>query len=84
MIQDRNLKDFHNLLKPDGEIRIVTDHVDYWQWMQLHIKNNTKLFSSYPFQKADSAEDGEVVGTNFERKYRREGRPFNACILKKI
>ena len=25
-----------------------------------------------------SAGEGEFVGTNFERKYRREGRPFYA------
>ena len=30
------------------------------------------------YDPPDSAEAGEVVGTNFERKYRREGRPFYA------
>lgn len=84
MIQDKTLGDFHNLLKPHGQIRIVTDHQEYWQWIQLHINNNSSLYTVHPFQKADSADDGEVVGTNFERKYRREGRPFNACIIKKI
>ena len=28
--------------------------------------------------------DGEVVGTNFERKYRREGRPFHAVTLRRV
>jgi hypothetical protein len=30
------------------------------------------------YNKPGSAAEGEFVGTNFERKYRREGRPFYA------
>ena len=30
-----------------------------------------------------SAGDGEVVGTNFERKFIAEGRSFNAAVLRK-
>jgi hypothetical protein len=30
------------------------------------------------YNRAGSAAEGEFVGTNFERKYRREGRPFYA------
>ena len=30
------------------------------------------------YNRPGSAGEGEFVGTNFERKYRREGRPFYA------
>jgi tRNA (guanine-N7-)-methyltransferase len=36
-----------------------------------------------PFQRAAGAGDGELVGTNFERKYRREGRLFFAVVLRR-
>lgn len=35
------------------------------------------------FDRPESAGEGELVGTNFERKFRREGRSFHACVLRK-
>lgn len=88
VVQDRFLKDVHRILEPDGELRIVTDHMDYWAWMEEHFDrwcapDHTPRFERLPFERPESAGDGEVVGTNFERKYRREGRPFNAAILRR-
>jgi len=40
-------------------------------------------FELIEFRRPESAGEGEVVGTNFERKYRREGRPFHAAILRR-
>lgn len=40
-------------------------------------------FELAPFDRPESAGEGELVGTNFERKFRREGRSFNACVLRK-
>ncbi len=34
--------------------------------------------------KPAGAGEGEITGTNFERKYREEGRDFNATVLRKI
>jgi len=36
------------------------------------------------FDKPQSAGEGELVGTNFERKFRIEGRSFNAGVLRKV
>jgi len=80
-INAENLKQFHRILKPQGEIRIVTDHDDYWQWIQQHITQVRDLFTPTDFNRPESANEGEVVGTNFERKYRRENRPFHATRL---
>jgi tRNA (guanine-N7-)-methyltransferase len=38
-------------------------------------------FVLVPFVPPGSASEGELVGSNFERKYRREGRPFHALTL---
>jgi tRNA (guanine-N7-)-methyltransferase len=64
-------------------IRVVTDHEDYWTWMQQHAAEVSELFDVQPFERPVAAGEGEVVGTNFERKYRREGRPFHAMTLMK-
>ncbi len=88
MIQDRFLLDAHRLLIPGGELRVVTDHPDYWTWMEDHFARFTSpggsnpLFERWPFAAPPSAREGELVGTNFERKYRAEGRDFHAAILR--
>ncbi len=91
VVQDRFLADAHRVLVPGGELRIVTDHEEYWAWMEEHFARWTAPMTGYdgppferlPFDRADSAAAGELVGTNFERKYRLEGRPFHAAILRK-
>lgn len=83
MVQDRTLAEFHKILLPGGELRLVTDHDDLWAWYQEHAARHTHLFEQVAFERPESAGEGEVVGTNFERKYRREGRPFHAMTLVK-
>jgi len=84
MVQMNMLEEFHRVLVPGGEMRVVTDHDDYWKWMREHFEQSKSLFRLEPFVGADSAGEGEVVGTNFERKYRREGRPFHSVILRRL
>ena len=84
LIQAPLLRQLHRILDDKGFIRLVTDHDDYFAWMNDHIDQVDTLFERAPFESPVSAGEGEVVGTNFERKYRREGRPFNAVILKKL
>lgn len=84
VIQDRTLQSFHRILKPDGVMHVVTDHDDLWQWCEEHFDRNTQLFQRGDFHAAPSAGDGELVGTNFERKYQKEGRPFHATTLTKV
>lgn len=89
VVQDRFLEDVRRVLIAGGELRIVTDHEDYWRWMEEHFARWAGPESAgfpyirAPFERPDSAGEGEVVGTNFERKYAREGRPFYATVLRK-
>jgi tRNA (guanine-N7-)-methyltransferase len=101
VVQDRFLADVWRVLEPGGELRIVTDHDEYWGWMEEHfarwtgagafplasafpgIPGHQSPFERHAFAAPESASEGELVGTNFERKYRREGRPFNAAVLRR-
>ncbi len=99
IVQDPFLAECRRVLVPEGELRIVTDHPDYWAWMCEHVERATSprrsdglspsspalapLFERRAFERVGSAQEGELVGSNFERKYRREGRPFHAVILRK-
>lgn len=88
VVQDRFLEDAHRILTDRGELRIVTDHDDYWSWMEDHFARwaapeHNARFERLPFERPGSAAEDEVVGTNFERKYAREGRPFHAAVLRK-
>lgn len=40
-------------------------------------------FERLAFDRPESAGEGELVGTNFERKFIEEGRSFNAAVLRK-
>jgi len=82
-VQAPFLRELHRVLTDQGEIRLATDHADYFEWMLEHASQVTDLFEQLPFERPASAGEGELVGTNFERKYRREGRPFQAMILRK-
>ncbi len=91
-LNDAFLRRVWHALKPTGELRAVTDHADYWAWMEERFArwaptenadDASKPFTRHPFVRPVSASEGEVVGTNFERKYRVEGRTFNAATLRK-
>ena len=81
LIQESFLRELHRTLTPDAAVRIVTDHDDYFAWIEEHAGRVTDLFERGSFEKPLAAGEGEVVGSNFERKYRREGRPFHGLTL---
>lgn len=66
---------------PAGHVRIATDHAEYFDWMQDHAARVDDIFERLPFEPDPAAGEGELVGTNFERKYRREGRAFFGMVL---
>ena len=75
--------EFNRILQSSGELRLVTDHDELWAWYEEHAARHADLFSRSPFNRPESAGEDEIVGTNFERKYRRESRPFHAMTLEK-
>jgi tRNA (guanine-N7-)-methyltransferase len=81
LIQAPFMLELDRVLAPGGRIQVVTDHEDYFQQIEEVVKAST--FTVVDYNRPGSANEGEFVGTNFERKYRREGRPFHAIAAMK-
>jgi len=83
LIQPPFIEQALRVLKPGGRLQVVTDHKDYFEEnIDPAIRNSTLKIIDY--NRPGSASEGEFVGTNFERKYRREGRPFYALAAEKL
>lgn len=83
VLQDGTLPELHRVLAPGGELRLVTDHDALWAWYEDLAARHADLFERQPMDRSESAAEGEIVGTNFERKYHLEGRPFHTMTLVK-
>jgi tRNA G46 methylase TrmB len=70
------MKQATRVLASGGRLQIVTDHHGYFEQIDQVVRASSLQIVEY--NKPGSAAEGEFVGTNFERKYRREGRPFYA------
>jgi tRNA (guanine-N7-)-methyltransferase len=81
LIQQPFLDEAQRILVSGGRLQIVTDHLDYFEQIEPLVHAST--FQVINYSRPGSANEGEFVGTNFERKYRREGRPFHALAAKK-
>ena len=77
LIQESFVPLIKQVLRPGGRLQVVTDHKGYWEENIEPVVKNSGL-TVVDYNRPGSAGEGEFVGTNFERKYRREGRPFYA------
>jgi tRNA (guanine-N7-)-methyltransferase len=81
LVQPPFLKQAERTLTSEGRLQIVTDHQEYFEQIEAVVKaSNLKVID---YNRPGSANEGEFVGTNFERKYKREGRPFYAIAAMK-
>src|SRR4051812_28538761 len=78
LIQEKFVPVMHRILVPGGRVQVVTDHQGYWEENIEPVMRNAAGFEVVDYNRPGSAGEGEFVGTNFERKYAREGRPFYA------
>jgi tRNA (guanine-N7-)-methyltransferase len=76
LIQGPFLEQVERILVPGGRLQVVTDHQDYFEQIEAVVTGSRLTVVEY--NRPGQAAEGEFVGTNFERKYRREGRPFYA------
>ena len=70
------LDEVRRILIPGGQLIVVTDHRGYFLQIR-RVLTDAPGFANIPMPKM-SAEDGEIVGTNFERKYIAQGRKFHS------
>ena len=78
LIQPKFMPIAHRVLAAGARLQIVTDHKGYWEENIEPAVRRAAGFEVADYVRPGSANEGEFVGTNFERKYRREGRPFYA------
>lgn len=100
VIQDGFLAQAWRVLIPGGELRVVTDHDELWEWdrtffdrwcsksgagvpAEIRTAAGGAPFSEKPFTSPMWAEDGELLGTNYERKFKRDDRLAHATVLVK-
>ena len=77
LLQPPFLKTVERVLAPGARLQVVTDHKGYFEEnIEPAVRGSNLTVIDY--NRPGSAGEGEFVGTNFERKYRREGRPFYA------
>jgi tRNA (guanine-N7-)-methyltransferase len=81
LIQQPFLDQVDRVLILGGRLQIVTDHQEYFEHIEPTVKASKLEIIEY--NRPGSAAEGEFVGTNFERKYKREGRPFYALAARK-
>ena len=83
LVQEPFLRQAERVLSPGGRLQVVTDHQGYFEENIEPVLKSSKVLSIIEYNRPGSAAEGEFVGTNFERKYRREGRPFYAIAAQK-
>jgi len=100
-----NIMQVHRGLIGGGQLRIATDHEEYFRFMcevlrgpqegnfeppefsdrdREMIQSIQESFTPVDFLPTDAADSGEWVGSNFERKYLKEGRAIYTLALRKI
>lgn len=78
LIQPKFVPVIRRVLAPGGRLQVVTDHHGYWEENIEPTVRSAEGLTVVDYNRPGSANEGEFVGTNFERKYRQEGRPFYA------
>ena len=89
-----NLSQIIRALKTGGQLRIATDHAEYFQLIKelisarsLAVAGTAKPYGTeleeIDFLPAAGADKGEWLGTNFERKYIKENRPIYTLAVRK-
>ena len=82
-IQTANFEQLLRCLKPAGVINIATDHDDYFGQIKNTIEKFKPRLKTVDFIIPAAAENGELVGTNYERKYIKENRSIHFIAVKK-
>ena len=81
---EKNITEMLRCLVPDGIINIATDHAGYFEQIEQVIDSVSGQLKKIDFIKPAGAEADEWSGTNFERKYLKQGRDIYVIAAKKI
>jgi tRNA (guanine-N7-)-methyltransferase len=70
-------------LKPEGIIQLATDHEGYFEQMRDVTSALGDRLEAVAFSRPAGAREGELTGTNYERKYIRDQRTIHAMAFRK-
>lgn len=84
LICSENMENFIRCLKTGGQIRIATDHADYFEQIKKVLADRNEQLEQIDFIRPSGAQEGELTGTNFERKYIKDQRPIYTIAARKI
>ncbi len=70
-------------MRSGARLRIVTDHAKYFAQIDKVIRSSSLRVIDFDALAA-AADSQEIVGSNFERKYRREGRAFHTIACERV
>ncbi len=79
-----NLEHLIRGLKAGGQLRIATDHADYFEQIKKVIATESDKLEKVEFIRPAGAEMGEWAGTNFERKYIKDQRSIYTLAVQKM
>lgn len=82
LISKEFVSEVRRVLITGGEIRIVTDQGDYFSESCEYLKSQEFWFTQWPDLPIDVPR-GYLVGTQFERRYREEGKRIYYCYILK-
>ena len=74
IIQMEFVESARKALRIGGQLLVVTDHLNYFEHMR-RVLMDFPGFATVPMPRMTDS-TGEIVGTNFEKKYIAQGRPF--------
>jgi tRNA (guanine-N7-)-methyltransferase len=78
-----NIPHLYRCLSYDGTIRFVTDDAKYYEATNDLVQKFGVYWEARDFMPLSGTPEGELVGTNYERKYRKEGRSVYAMVIRK-
>ena len=78
LIQDEFVRSVHTALLPGGELRLKTDDLPYFLWMEKVLARATG------FERLEWPEEPDYPVTNFERKFLEQGLPIHRARLRKV
>ncbi len=78
-----NLEHLVRCLRMGGQLKIATDHADYFEQIKMVLTARNEKLQEVDFLPTAGAETSEWVGTNFERKYLKDQRPIYTLAVKK-
>ena len=83
-ICEKNITELLRCLSPNGTINLATDHTDYFEQIERVINSFSRQLERIDYIKPAGAVANEWAGTNFERKYLKQGRDIYVIAAKKI